>query len=267
MNRTAVKDCFLDYVRNYDAENPLIAHKIAHTIRVARLAEQIAAGREAEGASVDFAWFLGILHDIGRFEQVRQYGTFVDARSVDHAQLGADILFREELIDRFPTEDLPTGWREMAETAVRLHNRLRLPESLDAQTLMYAQILRDADKVDIFRVVRELPFEQRIGTSKGLLAETGEAAPEVMACVREHRCVPREVRRSLLDGMISHCCMAFELVYGESRGLAKQQGDLLRLLEEGKETAQELWGDGAAAQMELVRREIEASWGMPLEKG
>lgn len=33
-----------------------------------------------------------MLHDIGRFEQIRCFGTFNDGMSVDHAELGADIL-------------------------------------------------------------------------------------------------------------------------------------------------------------------------------
>ena len=82
---------------------------------------------------MDFAWLLGLLHDIGRFEQVKRYNTFNDSQSVDHAELGADILFKEGLIDRFPTVSLPEGWPKTAETAIRQHNKLALPDGLDAE--------------------------------------------------------------------------------------------------------------------------------------
>lgn len=262
MNREIAGQCFQDYVRDYDSANPMIQHKIIHTFRVADLADRIARSLEPDEACADFSWFLGLLHDIGRFEQVRQYGTFVDSHSVDHAQLGADLLFTEGFIHRFPAQNLPAGWQRMAETAIRLHNQLKLPDDLDEPTRMYAQILRDADKIDIFRVVLELPYEQRIGKSKNLLSDAPEVSPEVMACVKAHKCVPREARHSILDSMISHCCMAFELVYEESRRLALEQGHLFRLLESERQSAKELWGDTAAKQMEFVQVEIEKAWAL-----
>ena len=49
----------------------------------------------------------------------------------------------------------------IAETAIRLHNKLTLPENLDQRTRTFAKVLRDADKCDIFRVVCDMPLEQR----------------------------------------------------------------------------------------------------------
>ena len=37
-----------------------------------------------------------MLHDIGRFEQIKRYGTFNDSKSVDHGEFGADLLFKEQ---------------------------------------------------------------------------------------------------------------------------------------------------------------------------
>ena len=91
MNRQAAIEAFQEYVSHYDAENPMISDKVAHTFRVAENAEQIALHTSCPELA-DFAWFLGLLHDIGRFEQIRRYGTFADGQSVDHAELGADIL-------------------------------------------------------------------------------------------------------------------------------------------------------------------------------
>ena len=113
MNKTQALAAFDEYVSHYDPQNPMIALKIAHTYRVASLAERIAKSLEQGEEISDFAWLLGLLHDIGRFEQVRQYGTFMDAKSVDHAEFGADLLFSDHLIDRFPAESLPEGWLQI----------------------------------------------------------------------------------------------------------------------------------------------------------
>ena len=263
-HKEQAKEAFTRYADQYDAGNILISHKIVHTFRVAELAERYAAAQGMSVADTDLAWFLGLLHDIGRFEQIRRFGTFVDSQSVDHAELSADILFREGLIETFSKEGLPEDWQTIAETAIRQHNKLRLPDTLDERTRCFAEILRDADKTDIFRVIAAIPFEDRIGSSKASFQDTGEANPEVMACVLQHRCVPGKLRHSHFDGRVAHCCMAFELVFEIARRTVKEEGYLLTLLSEKDEQGKQIWTDKETLQLRIVKKEIEKAWGVPL---
>ena len=153
-------------------------------------------------------------------------------------------------------EGLPEGWQKLSETAIRLHNKLTLPENLDPQTRVFAEILRDADKVDIFRVVAEIPLDERLGKSAAELTAEEELTPEVMACVYEHRCVPRSVRRTRFDNHISHGCMAFELVFDESRRIAAEQGFLDRLLAEKDENGRQIWNGKETEALRILRQEI-----------
>ena len=89
------KQEFKEYVKNYDIENPKIALKIAHIERVASIAKNIAESLKLPKEDVELAELIGLLHDIGRFEQVKRYNTFVDALSANHAKLGVEILFKE----------------------------------------------------------------------------------------------------------------------------------------------------------------------------
>ena len=251
---------FQAYTSGYDLNDSMIWHKVEHTRRVADNCERIATSLGMDGDDVSFAWFLGLLHDIGRFEQVRRYGTFIDAVSVDHAEFGADLLFREKLIHRFPVEGLPEKRLNLLETAIRLHNKLALPDGLEEDARRFCELIRDADKVDIFRVVAELPFEQRIGTSRGLIVEGDEASDAVMDCVLRHRCVPRAIRRTRFEGRISHCCMAFELVFPESRRIVREQGYLSRLLAERDADGKPLWTEKERAQLRVLQNEIEKAF-------
>ena len=221
MNKHEAIKAFKTYVANYDSQNISIALKIAHTFRVAAISAQISQSY----CDPEFAWFLGLLHDIGRFEQIARYGTFRDALSVDHAELGADILFRDGLIKKFLP--VPDKWLLIAETAIRAHNKLKLPTALNQETKIYCNVLRDADKVDIFRVLTEPPYDRRE-------LDNLTARSEVMQCVNEHCCVPRpehdEAPFNELEALISQICMAFELVYPESRRIALEQGYLKKLL-------------------------------------
>ena len=265
-DKERAQEVFLRYTEDYDRQNILISHKIEHTLRVAALSERYAAALGFTAEDTALAWFLGLLHDIGRFEQARRFNTFVDSQSLDHAELSADILFVDGLLDRFPTEGLPEDWRKIAELSIRQHNKLRLPDGLDARTKTFAELLRDADKTDIFRVIASIPFESRVGSSKASFQDAEEASPEVMACVMEHRCVPSELRRTRFEGRIKHCCMAFELVFEISRRTVKEEGWLLAMLAETDAEGKRIWNDRETEQLRILRREIEKAWGVSLEK-
>ena len=256
MNQDIAIRAFQEYTGRYDAGNVNVSLKINHTYRVAGIAGRI--GRDV-GADPGFSWFLGLLHDIGRFEQLRQHGTFKDAQSVDHAELGADILFSEGLIDRFSHPDIPE-WEKIAEQAIRLHNKLMVPEGLDPTELMYTHILRDADKVDIFRVLTEPPYDERneriLYASESL--DTAQiAGEEVMQCVREHRCVPRTSEKTEFENLISQCCMGFELYYPISRRITREQGFLDRLMN------LPLRNETMCGQLEILREEMKLAWETP----
>lgn len=263
-DREKARDVFLRYASQYDTQNILIRQKIEHTLRVAELSDRYAKALGMCATDTDFAWLLGLLHDIGRFEQVQRYGTFLDARSVDHAELSADILFPGGLMEQFPQEGLPENWRGIAETVIRQHNKLKLPEKLDGRTRYFAELLRDADKTDIFRVLADIPLEDRLENSGTSSQTNGEASPEVMACVWAHRCVPAAVRRSRFDRRVSHCCMAFELVFEVSRRTVREQGWLRELLAENDAEGKRLWTDRETEQLQILHREIKKAWGLSL---
>ena len=92
INREHIKKTFQEYTDRYDSANPKIKLKIDHTYRVANLCEQIAQSLELSAAEVDLAWLSGMLHDVGRFEQLRRYNTFSDAQSIDHARFAVELL-------------------------------------------------------------------------------------------------------------------------------------------------------------------------------
>ncbi len=262
--RDNAEKAFMDYAGKYDASDPLIQSKIGHTMRVAQYADRIAKSIELDSDDIDLGWMLGLLHDFGRFEQVRRFGTFMDAHSVDHAELGADILFKENMISLFSESGLKDTEYALTETAIRQHNKLELPGDLDERTRLFCELLRDADKTDIFRVIDEMPFEQRIGKSLNMLEEKDEASPECIECIRNHRCIPRAYIRSHFEGRLSHVCLAFELVFEESRRIALEQGYLKHLLSETDENGIQIWNERETGQLRLLKEELEKHFGMSL---
>ena len=228
INRQRIKEQFASYTRNYDPTDPKIALKIAHTYRVADNCEQIARSIDFSLEEVEFAWLSGMLHDVGRFEQVKRYNTFIDAESVDHAEFGADLLFgKDRLIETYVDD---RSWDKELEVVIRQHNKYRIDESVTGRTLVFSNILRDADKVDILRVNVETPMEEIYNVSKEVLLSSG-VSEKVMEQVREHHAVKREVMDSPAEHLIGHIALTFELVYPKSWELARNQGYLYKMFE------------------------------------
>ena len=146
--RQSCLDAFNSYVARYDASDERIALKVEHTYEVAGLCDEIARGKGLPPADVDLAWLCGLLHDIGRFEQLCQWGTFSDADSCSHAALGVQVL-KDEMASFTGDPE----WAHIIERAVALHSDFRLPSGLSARERLFCTITRDADKVDILRVL------------------------------------------------------------------------------------------------------------------
>lgn len=242
VDREKVLQRFKEYTAAYDATDEKTALKIGHTYRVAGLCEQIARAEGLDQEEQDLAWLMGMLHDIGRFEQLRQYNTFSDADSVDHAALGAEILFSVHNDAEERGNQAETGDGDIAhyvsdrsedrllETAVRVHSAYRVPAKLDARTEKFCHILRDADKIDILRVNIETPLEEIYNTTQEVLYQA-EVTEAVMESFREHHATLRSLKRTPVDHVAGHISLIYELVFPESFRLVRMQGYWEKLLD------------------------------------
>ena len=226
VDRHSAMRVFKEYVENYDCRDEKIRLKIEHTYKVASLCEQIAESERLSPSDIDLAWLIGLLHDIGRFEQLRIYGTFIDAESIDHAELGADILFKQGKIREFISD---TSHDDLIELAVRSHSLYRLPDGLSEREIMFCDIIRDADKVDILRVNVEFAPEDIYNVSSEIL-RNAEITPEVMQSFFEEHATLRSLKKTAVDHLAGHISLIYELVYPYSVKVMAEQGFLEKML-------------------------------------
>ena len=254
VDRVHVKKTFAEYTAAYNADDPKIKLKIDHTYRVAALCERIAKAAGMCAYDVELAWLSGMLHDVGRFEQIKRYNTFSDADSVDHAKFGADLLFKDGLISTFLNGMVKcTGYKpgaledryssdgvflydrlnksdmEMLELAIRCHNMYRIPQGLNRREQAFCNVLRDADKVDIFKVNIDTPLEEIYNTTTEELMKS-DITDEVLEAFDEEHCILKAIRRTPADTVIGHVSLAYELVYDESVRITVEQGYLAKLM-------------------------------------
>ena len=127
--------------------------KINHTFRVEKLCERIAISENLNKEDVELAKLIGLLHDIGRFEQWRIYKDDFDPKTVDHAKYGVEVLKENNFIKKFTNNNPDTLYK-----AIKYHNKYKVPKTLSDRNKLFANIIRDADKIDIFNlfIIKEL---------------------------------------------------------------------------------------------------------------
>lgn len=230
MNREELLTKFKEYTDRYDISDPKIRLKVEHTYRVAdfseRIARSIADDYKLTDKDIELAWTIGMLHDIGRFEQVRRYGTFWDSDSVDHAEFGADLIFGDD----------PNGFKveldepETIEIAIRNHNKLKISNLVTDRQRIFCETIRDADKIDILRVNVEFTVEEIYNVSEEALLNS-EISEDVFNAALEGHAVDRALRKTPMDAVVGHASMMQELTFEESRKMVKEQGYFRVLLD------------------------------------
>ena len=238
IDRKKIEEAFTEYTARYDVQDPKVDLKIRHTHRVAALCEKIAGSQNCSDREIDFAWLSGMLHDVGRFEQLRNFGTFIDARSVDHAGLSADLIFGNvdgkdiyypQSLRTYVEECLSSRERMWIEQIIRWHNAYELPDGLSKEEIFFSNVLRDADKIDILKVNMETPIEQIYNVSTEEL-KNSEVTPEVMEAFEAKRTILRSLKKTPVDHVVGHIALVFGLVFPESVRIVKEQGYLEKLL-------------------------------------
>ena len=120
----------------------------------------------------ELAEMIGLFHDVGRFRQYSIYKTFNDADSEDHADLGLTVIDELDFFKQLAPSDL-----EIVRFAIRNHNKKNIAPCEDDRKLLFAKLIRDADKLDIYRVLE--PFLAQENADKMPRFIKGKARPEI----------------------------------------------------------------------------------------
>ncbi|MBC8182962.1 HD domain-containing protein [candidate division KSB1 bacterium] len=163
----SLKMWFTNYVQEFDSDDKDIsknlALKLEHTKRVCK--EIVGLGKELQlnEGQLCLAEAMALFHDVGRFEQYTKYRTYLDMKSENHAELGVKVLNKNQVLKNMQAEE-----RSLIEKAVSYHNRKELPVDETEQCLFYTKLLRDADKLDIWKVVTDY-YQNKTGEENGAI--------------------------------------------------------------------------------------------------
>lgn len=229
IDREFLHRAFDRYISSFDASDERIALKIRHTAFVAENSDRIAGTLSLSEDDRDLAWAIAMLHDIGRFEQAAANSSFIDSVSSDHAVAGVKYLFEDGGIRLFiPDGILSAEDLDEIRLAIAWHNRHAVPAELSDRSRLFCNIIRDADKLDIFRVCVENTFEVAHEYPPETVADS-QISPEVIDCFEKFETLDYSKRRFPADIFLGHIAMCFGLFFRESRKIAAEQGYILHM--------------------------------------
>lgn len=226
-----IRSWFSGYVSGYldlDPEGLRNIHlKQEHTRRVVEASEKLAVGEQLTPEESRIASAVALLHDVGRFPQYRRWRTFRDSESDNHARLGLELIREQQVLAHVSSEE-----QLLIEEAVRFHNLLALPSQFRSPTDRYIRLIRDADKLDIWRIFEayfQQPPEERASAAGLGLPDRDEVTQACLDALLAGQVIQLDTATVLNDFVLLQISWAYDLNSATAYRLLRQHGYLERL--------------------------------------
>ena len=221
-----------EYMKSfYEADEDVmlgIKTKEMHTGYVTAYARQLAEHLELNRHDVLLAELIGLFHDVGRFRQWKLYRTFSDAMSEDHAALGLQVIKELAFYDELADED-----KDILLFAISNHNKKDIAPAPSKKHLLFAKIIRDADKLDIFRVLEPYLTGKKIQTFSKIQFEDEKmlfAPGFIDRFVRGEQVDYNEIRTNN-DRILVRLMWAYDINFAWTMIRIREKGYLPRVME------------------------------------
>lgn len=146
-----IKDRFEIFVNNYDHDEASIAMKDIHSHEVAKLMSLLIDKLKLSEKDKYLAMVIAYFHDAGRFPQIIETGSMSD-KNYNHAEKSCEIVEVEKIFEEL---GLDAEEQQIAYAAILNHNKYKIEQGLDKRADFFSKLIRDVDKIDIFRVSYE----------------------------------------------------------------------------------------------------------------
>ena len=192
---------FEKYIKNYDLNNKEIKKKYLHSYRVMNLSKKYATLLNYNKHDIELATIIGLLHDIGRFEQFKIYHTYDDSISIDHASYGVKILFENNLIKQFWKDE--TDY-EIIKFAIENHNKYEITNTCNQRALMHAKLIRDTDKLDII-------YHMGFLKTASYFADNTTIKKEVIESIQNQKIVPNKYKETNNEHIAANLALSYDI--------------------------------------------------------
>lgn len=241
-------DAFNKYVDNYDKKEKKINLKYNHSFAVMDLMGELAFRLKLSDEDIKLARLIGLLHDIGRFEQYKKFKSFSDIKTgLDHADYGADYLFTFNHIRDFIEDN---KYDNIIEKAIRYHNKLSLPDNLTKEEALFSKMIRDMDKVDIYKQ-SAINYEYKF--------DANEVTKEVLEDFKNEKSIYNKLLKTKSDSVILLLAFIFDFNFNDSFDILVESDnfDLFLSMIEVTEDSEKLWKKLKEICFDKINRGVE----------
>ena len=148
---------FKNYTNEYLKHGKMMKIRLNHTFKVVDLCEMLARALNLSDEEIFIAKIIGLLHDIGRFEQWRLQQNVSDINGLDHADLSVAVLQKDNYIRNYIENK---NYDEIIMKSIKYHNKYAIPKDLTHKETTFLKIIRDADMIDLLRMyIEDLEIE------------------------------------------------------------------------------------------------------------
>ena len=208
---------FKKYVKKYDLKDKNIKRKLVHSIRVMKICKYLAKKLKLSKTDIKVSEIIGLLHDYARFEQWTKYQTFSDLNSIDHGDLGVELLFDNNEIKNY---ELNEEDYELVYNAIKYHNKYDYPKDLDKLNKTHCKIIRDSDKLDILYICSK---------DKKIIDKNDKISKKVEEVFYKNILVSRKDAKTKSDEIILELSWVFDINYKESYKYLKKKNYLWKI--------------------------------------
>lgn len=221
---------FKEYTSNYDMNTLEISLKYHHSFAVSDLMGELAFRLGFTKEKIEVAKVIGLLHDIGRFEQVKIYHSFSDT-NIDHAEESIIYLFDKGHIRDFMDND---QYDNIIKTAIRYHNKYRIPNNLAEEELLFTKMIRDMDKVDIFK---------QLAVHRHFDFNADNITPNVLESFKREEIIINSDAKTNSDETVKYLSFIFDINFEESYDIlvSTDNFDLFLSTVEVDSNSEKLW--------------------------
>ncbi len=213
---------FEEFVSNYRKNLYIVNAKKDHIYNVANNCMEIAKSLNLSNEDIKVAYLIGILHDIGRFDQIEEENELKDNSKFDHGDHGYQLL-KNGLLQKFINVRY---YDDIILTAVRQHNKEKLNKSLTKREALFCKILRDADKIDILRRLNDKSYTYDYEFDKN-----DQISEEVKERFYEEKSIPFSLQKNKMDQVVTRLALVYDLNYEYSFERVKQKNYLDKYIE------------------------------------
>ena len=231
INIQEAKTELMDHIDGLKLDNPRVEIKRGHSMRVAENCKKIATALGLSKEQIELAELIGILHDIGRFEQYRIFDKNTDlkvldiTRKFDHGKEGVKVLKKDNYIRKYIKE---AQYDEIIYTAIHEHNQYALSEGLSEDEELFSKIIKDADKLDLMYEAIEIYWQTPDWIKK---IEEGKLSQKMLENFYEQKLSENRHKKSEVDQILRFVSFIYDINFKCSFEIIKENDYITKMID------------------------------------